>query len=240
MPTIVITGANRGLGLEFADQYAADGWTVIATCRRPATADKLNTVASTSGKIRIEKLDAEDAVSIAQFVAALRNVALDVVINNAGVLSGNPKASSVADGDTTQELGTIDADAWMKVLSTNTIAPIMVTQALLPLMTGKGQRTIVNITSKMGSISEMGSGYIAYRTSKSALNAAMATITHDLNEQGITIVNLHPGWVQTDMGGPSAPLLPKESVNGMRHTIARLTLKDSGRFLSYDGKTIPW
>jgi NAD(P)-dependent dehydrogenase (short-subunit alcohol dehydrogenase family) len=108
------------------------------------------------------------------------------------------------------------------------------------LMTGKGQRTIVNITSKMGSISEMGSGYIAYRTSKSALNAAMATLAHDLNERGITIVNLHPGWVQTDMGGPSAPLLAKESVHGMRHTIAGLTPKDSGRFLSYDGKTIPW
>jgi len=237
MPTILITGANRGLGLEFVRQYSTEGWQIIATCRDPEKADELK--ALRSDKIRIEQLDTVNTASITALAPKLKGVVIDVLINNAGIYSGAAKSVNAAQGDKGQEFGTIDAEAWDKVLRVNTIAPIMITQTLLPLLNKKGGK-VVNITSKMGAIGEIGGGAVAYRSSKAALNAAMKSILNDLTSQGIAIVNLHPGWVQTDMGSMNAPLKPEVSIAGMRKVIAELTVKNSGQFLGYDGKTIAW
>lgn len=239
MPTVLITGANRGLGLEFVRQYAADAWAVIAVCRNPTKADKLQKLMGQYNNVRIEALDVGDTQSIKILTEKLDDIGIDVLINNAGILSGSFSGSATA-VDKGQEFGSIDATGWDKVLRINTIAPIMMTQALLPHLQRSKNPKVINITSRMGSIDEMGSGHIAYRTSKAALNAAMRVINHDLNSKGVTIVNLHPGWVQTDMGGKEASLQPEVSIKGMRKIIDKLTSKDSGQFLSYDGKTIAW
>jgi NAD(P)-dependent dehydrogenase (short-subunit alcohol dehydrogenase family) len=239
MPSVLITGANRGLGLEFVQQYAGDNWDIIAACRAPATASKLQALAAKNSRIKIEELNVAEENSIKALAKKLDGAAIDVLINNAGIFSGG-KGSGVADGDDSQNFGSIDGEAWEKVLRINTISPILMVQAFVPhLLRGK-QKKAINITSRMGSIAEMGSGYIAYRTSKSALNAAMLVAAHDLKDHNITIVNLHPGWVKTDMGGPDAMLEAESSILGMREVIAGLGPDDTGRFLSYEGQNIPW
>ncbi len=240
MPTLLITGASRGLGLEFVRQYTADGWNVIAACRQPAQADKLQALIAKYKTIRAETLDVARPNSINALAERLKDAAVDVLINNAGVFSGGSFSGSATKVDHGQKFGTINPEEWDKVLRINTIAPILMIQAFVPHLLKGQERKAVNITSRMGSIEEMGADYIAYRTSKAALNAAMRTIAHDLKEQKITVINLHPGWVKTDMGGPEAPLDAENSITGMRKVIAGLTPKDSSRFLGYDGKTIPW
>lgn len=236
MTTILITGASRGLGLEFTHQYAHEGADIIACCRAPDKADKLKAIAEVHKNIRIEALDVTDAKSIAALAAKLKDTAIDILINNAGIVTGG---SGKHDG--TQDFGSVDADAWDRVLKTNTIAPIMMLQAFTPHLARGKERKAINITSKMGSISEMGSGYLAYRTSKAALNAAMVTVSHDLKAQKIAIANIHPGWVKTDMGGAcAAQLEPKISVDFMRRVIEELTLDKTGRFFNYDGANIAW
>ena len=240
MPTLLITGASRGLGLEFVHQYAAEGWDIIAACRTPAKADKLKALAEAISKIRVETLDVNNAASIKAMAEKLNGVVLDVLINNAGIFSGDNKPRSANQSDPSQDFGSIDAEAWQRVLFTNTISPIMVLQAFLPHLSAAKNAKVVNVTSKMGSIDDMGGGFIAYRTSKAALNAAMATIVNDLSQHHIAIVNLHPGWVKTDMGGPNANLTADVSIKGMRKVIAELSKNDTGQFMSYDGKVIPW
>jgi len=239
MPSVLITGANRGLGLEFVTQYASDNWDVIAACRAPSKATKLQTLVAKNPKIKIEELDVGDERSIKKLAQKLGAIAIDVLINNAGIFSGG-KGSGVAHSDNSQSFGSIDGEAWDQVLRINTISPILMVQAFVPQLLRGKQKKAINITSRMGSIAEMGSGYIAYRTSKAALNAAMLVIAHDLKDHSITVVNLHPGWVKTDMGGPDAMLEAENSILGMREVIAGLSPDDTGRFLSYEGQNIPW
>jgi len=242
MPVLLITGANRGIGLEFVRQYAAEGWNVIACCRVLETAKALQVLAKSNSAIRIEKLDVSDSDAIKNLAQKLKDVAIDLLINNAGILSGANGFTSALDSDVSQTFGTIDPEAWGKVFRVNTIAPILMIQAFLPLMVRSADRKIVNITSKMGSISEMGGGHdhIAYRTSKAALNAAMRSIASAVNECGISITNIHPGWVKTDMGGKDARLTIEQSVTTMRKTISALKTESSGQFLNYDGSVLPW
>lgn len=248
MPTILITGANRGLGLEFVRQYAADGWDVIACCRNPAKATDLQKLAAKQENILIETLDVTDLKSIDALAKNLKDRVIDLLINNAGILSGDgqsyaPDRERAPDGRMNgegQSFGSIDAAGWQKVLAANTIAPVMMLQAFVSHLMRSENPKLVNITSKMGSIGEMGTGYIAYRTSKAALNAAMCNIGPDLQAKKIAWVNFHPGWVQTDMGGKSADITPDVSITGMRKVIAGLTLKNTGQFLDYQGKTVPW
>jgi NAD(P)-dependent dehydrogenase (short-subunit alcohol dehydrogenase family) len=234
MSSVLITGASRGLGLEFTRQYAADGWDVIACCREPKKADKLQALAKDNKKIRIEPLDVSDFSAPAKLAEKLKGITLDILINNAGIYSGTD-----AKHDDSQTFGTLNAEAWNTVLRTNTIAPIMVTQAFAPLMAKKGAK-IIMISSGMGSIEQAGEGVIAYRTSKAALNAAMHNIAMTLRPQHITVISFHPGWVKTDMGGSGADITPEQSVSGMRKTIVSLTEKQSGQFLRYSGEIIPW
>lgn len=219
MPTVLITGANRGLGLEFARQYASDGWDVIATAREPSP--ELEATGA-----RIEALDMLHLGTVAGFGARLDM--LDLLIANAGTYG--PKDAADAE----------DARDWLETYSVNTIAPYLLAKSVLPLVEASGGKLIA-ISSKMGSIADNGSGgYLAYRTSKTALNSAWRNLALGTRRSGIIAAVLHPGWVQTRMGGNSAPLQPPESVTGMREVIARLGPEDSGGFFSYDGSRVPW
>jgi NAD(P)-dependent dehydrogenase (short-subunit alcohol dehydrogenase family) len=223
MPTVLITGANRGIGLEFARQYAADGWDVVACCRKPGDAKALKKL---DGAIEIEALDVGNERAIAGLAKRLKGRPVDLLINNAGVYG--PR-----DGT--------DSKAWLEVLRVNAIAPLHLSQALAGNVAHSQQKRIVSISSSMGSIEGNGSGddYI-YRSSKAALNMVMKGLSNELKDRGITVIALSPGWVKTDMGGKSAPLEPVDSVAAMRKLIGRLKLADSGKFFSHNGQAIAW
>ena len=228
MPTVLVTGANRGLGREFVRQYLAEGWRVIATCRAPDKAKELK--AMTSANLAVKALDVTSADAIAALAQALRSEPIDLLINNAGVA-----------GREAGEFGRIDARIYSSTMFTNSVAPVLLAQALLPhLERGQG-KTIANISSQLGSIARnQTGGRYAYRSSKAALNAAMKSLAIDLEPRGIAVVVLHPGWVRTDMGGAGADIAPDVSVAGMRKVIAGLTPQKSGHFFNYDGSEIPW
>ncbi len=227
MPSVLITGANRGLGLEFTRQYAADGWRVFAACRDPAGARDL---AAVEGDVSAETLDVDDGPQVAALANKLSGQPIDVLINNAGIYG--PK-------DVTRD--TVDYDAWGQVFRTNTMSPLAVSAAFAANVAQGGQKKIITLSSIMGSIAENdSSGDFIYRSSKAAVNAVMKSLAGDLKSEGITVVVLHPGWVRTDMGGPDASIEAPESVTGMRAVIAGLKESDSGRFLNYDGTEIPW
>ena len=220
MPSVLITGAGRGLGLEFARQYAQDGWEVIATVR--GEAPELERLG-----VRIEQLDMRDFAAVASFGERLSGAPLDLLIANAGMSGpqriGNPQLA---------------AD-WQEVHAVNAVAPTLLAEAVLPNVHG-AQGKMVAITSRMGSIADSSGGYVAYRASKAALNAAWRSLALDLAGRPVTLAMFHPGWVQTDMGGSNAPISAAESVAALRRIIARLEPKDSGSFLDRDGSSIPW
>ncbi len=229
MASVLITGANRGIGLELARQYAADGWRVHACCRNPAGADAL--VAALKGHdALIHPLDVTDAAAITALRDALEHEAIDVLINNAGVIGGQHQA-----------LGDIDYDVWEQTIRTNVFAPYRVTEALVDRVAASERRVIANVSSLMGSIADNGSGgrYI-YRSSKTALNMVVVNLAQDLAEQGVTVLALHPGWVKTDMGGPNATITPEQSAAGLRKVIAGAGPQQSGCFFNYDGRVLAW
>lgn len=218
MATILITGANRGLGLEFARQYAADGCNVIATARESSSElDGLG--------VRVERLDMSDLDAVVAFASKLDS--LDLLIANAGMYG--PKSVRTA----------AEGSGWLDTFAVNAVAPYLLARAVLPLVT-RAEGKLVAITSRMGSIEDNTSGgYIAYRSSKTALNSAWRNLAIDTAGKVVCAV-LHPGWVQTRMGGSSAPLTPEDSVCRMRNVIEDLDAADSGHFFSYDGTQIPW
>ena len=231
MPTTLVTGANRGLGLEFARQYAAEGWQVIAACRAPKGAKELQQIAAASGgRIRILEMDVTDAASVRAAAAGLKGEVIDLLLNNAGV--GGPPG---------QQLGKLDYAAWARVLDTNTLGPMRVVEAFLENVANSHLKQVVTITSGMGSIEDNTSGgRYAYRSSKAAVNMVMKSLSVDLAPRGITCVVMNPGWVRTDMGGASGTLSPAESIQSLRSIIAALRPEDSGKFLNYTGKPYPW
>jgi len=224
MPTVLITGAGRGLGLEFAKQYAADGWQVIACLRNPDKAEALKKI---KGEVSIERLDVTDEAQVQALAGRLKGRTIDLLINNAGVYG--PRS------------GHNDTKSWLEVFHVNAIAPYHIAEALAPLVAKSKHKTIVNITSQMGSVASTSSADSpVYRSSKAALNMVMKGLSHALKAEGVTVVLFHPGWVKTDMGGKGAPLEAPESIGSMRKVIGRLTAADSGKFLNYDGKPLPW
>jgi NAD(P)-dependent dehydrogenase (short-subunit alcohol dehydrogenase family) len=231
MKTVLVTGANRGLGLEFVRQYAADGWKVLAGCRDPGAATALGELAAAAGgRVRVLALDVTDTAGVRACAGSLAGEPVDVLVNNAGV--GSPKG---------QRLGGLDYAAWARVLDANTLGPMRVVEAFLENVARGGERKVVTLTSAMGSIADNASGgSYAYRSSKAAVNIVMKSLSIDLAPRGITCVVVHPGWVRTDMGGPGGKLDPPESVAALRRLIAGLEPQDSGRFFNYDGKTYPW
>ena len=231
MTTILVTGASRGLGLEFTRQYLAEGHAVIAAARNPGAAHALQQLERDSrGRLTLAEVDVADSTSVRGAAARLPGAAIDVLINCAGVFGGEGQA-----------IGSLDYDAWRRVLEVNVLGPMRVCEAFLERVARSDRRLVVTITSGMGSLADNTSGgYIAYRTSKAAVNMAMRTAAIDLRPRGITCVVLNPGWVKTDMGGPNAKLLPEQSVTAMRRVIAKLGPTDSGRFYNHDGREYPW
>jgi len=236
MPTVMITGASRGLGLEFARQYSEDGWKVIATCRKPKEF-------CCGNDVRVEKLDITDESSISALAKKLEGEPIDLLINNAGILSGSSRGLSANDDDAGQSFNSLDAAAWGKVLYTNCISQMMVTQKLMSNLRLSGHAKIIMMSSRWGSLESVDNyspDYIAYRSSKAALNMAMRILAQTLMPEEIIVVSLNPGWVKTDMGGEGADITPEVSVTGMRKVIDGLTMKKTGLFFRYSGEPVPW
>ena len=229
MPSIMITSANRGLGLEFVRQYAADGWRILAGCRNPDAAYDLQELAGVHA-MTVFPMDVTDLSSIRQAAAGLNDEPIDVLLNSAGII-GKPG----------QRTGNIDYESWAQVLNVNTMGPLRVTEAFVEHVARSERKLVVTITSGLGSIADNTSGgSIPYRTSKAAVNMAMRSVAIDLGPRGIACVLVNPGWVKTDMGGPNAPLTPPQSVAALKRLIAALGLADSGKFLHYDGREYAW
>ena len=225
---VLITGANRGLGLEFTQQYAADGWNVIACCRHPQSALDLQALAAKHSNVKIYTLDVADFAQIDALAMQLRDESIDLLINNAGVYP----ASSF--GDT-------NYDDWAAAFKVNSMAPLKMAEAFVQHITRSQLKKIATITSKMGSLDDNTSGEsYSYRSSKTAVNMVMKSLSIDLKPYGISVVTLHPGWVQTDMGGSNALINAQTSVSGLRKVIESLSLNTTGQFIAYDGKAIPW
>jgi NAD(P)-dependent dehydrogenase (short-subunit alcohol dehydrogenase family) len=216
MPNILITGANRGIGLELARQYSSDGWQVIATARH--SSPELDALGVT-----VKPLDLSDADAVAGFAI---DQPLDRFIANAG--TSQPMNTEGAE----------NARAWQAMMMVNAIAPYQLGKALLPGMNDGGK--MIAISSGMGSIGDNGGGWVPYRTSKAALNMAWSNLALEAKPRGVACVLLSPGWVKTDMGGAGAEITPEESVSAMRQLIERLTIDDTGKFLRRDGSELPW
>jgi len=222
--TVLITGANRGLGLEFARQYSAEGWNVIGTARKPDAAKDLEALG-----VRVMQLDVTDQESVDRLARDLGQQPIDLLINNAGIF---PMAATVPEIDFADVTRTLDV---------NTVGPMRVTCALLPSLRRGEAKLIVNITSNLGSITDnTGGRFYGYRESKAALNMFTRSLAAELRDEGFTCVVMNPGWVQTDMGGPKAPLQAPESIAGIRAVIESLTPADSGTFWTYEGRQMPW
>jgi len=228
-PVLLITGTNRGLGLEFVRQYAAAGWRILACCRDPQKATALNALAAASGgKVAVHALDVADFSRIEQLAADLKGRAIDVLINNAGFY---PHGA----------FGAIDYGQWQQAFRINTMAPLRIAECFAEHVAASRLRKFVTLSSKMGSIADNETGgSTLYRTSKTAVNMVMKNLTIEFKARAIATLTLHPGWVQTDMGGAKAPLAPPESVAGMRTVIESLSLASTGRFVGYDGEEIAW
>ncbi|MSP67761.1 MAG: SDR family oxidoreductase [Alphaproteobacteria bacterium] len=227
MSCVLITGSSRGIGLEFARQYAAADWSVLATCREPERAAGLGDLPA---NVSLHVLDVADHASIDRLANRLRGVAIDLLINNAGIYGTHD------DG-----LGAIDYTSWEAVFRVNAIGALKMAEAFQDHLARSRLRLLVAIGSRMGSVgmNSRGGNYF-YRASKAALNALHRSLAIDLAAHGITAVVLSPGWVRTEMAFPGAPQSAAESVGGMRRVIARLTPADTGKFFDYDGRELPW
>ncbi len=228
MSSVLITGASRGIGLELARAFAADGWRVHACCRRPEAAEGLSR--SLEGHdAQLHRLDVTNATDIAALTATLEREPIDLLINNAGIFGGR------------QDFGALDYDSWEQVWRTNVIAPYRVAEAFVPHVAASSLRCMAFVSSISGSIASVdeGGGYI-YQSSKTGLNMVVVNLARDLAGRGISVLALHPGWVRTDMGGDAAPVSPRESVRGMRQVIAQSAREHSGTLLDFQGKRLPW
>lgn len=228
---ILITGASRGIGLEMVRYAINKGWRVFACCRHPQQAETLlSTAKLANGQVNVHVADMNELATIQALAYELRNEAIDMLINNAGIY-----------GTDNNRFGTVDVVSWQQAFMVNTIAPLKMVEALAENLLMGSSRTVACMSSKMGSMADNGYGnsYI-YRSSKAALNAVVKSLSIDLREQGIKTVALHPGWVKTDMGGPNAKISTADSVAQMMATLQGLGMEDSGRFIDIDGSDIPW
>ncbi|MEM1269403.1 MAG: SDR family oxidoreductase [Bacteroidota bacterium] len=230
--TVLVTGANRGLGLEFVRQYAAAGATVHACCRTPSGADELYAI---PGSVHVHELDVLKHAEIDRLARELEGTPIDILINNAGIYGPRP-----SQGDYRQTFGHVDYDVMRRVFEVNSLSPLKMAEAFAEHVAASDQKKLVTISSTMGSISNTGGGFLAYRTSKAAVNMIMANLALRLRERGVIVTNFCPGWVKTDMGTDAATLTPETSITGLRTQIAGLTMDDSGSFMRWDGKQIAW
>jgi NAD(P)-dependent dehydrogenase (short-subunit alcohol dehydrogenase family) len=229
--TILITGSNRGIGLELVRTFADRNWHVLACCRRPHQAVELSAIAEESGgRVAIHPLDVADSEQIRSLVETCGDRSIDILFNNAGIAGPSP-----------QRFGPIDTGEWLETLRINTLAPYHMAVAFVEQVARSRRRIIATIGSQLGSIADNTSGgRYAYRTSKAAVHMVMKGLAVDLADRRITSVALHPGWVKTNIGGPQAPVSPAESAAGLYRVLATLTPEDSGKLWSWDGSQLPW
>ena len=227
---VLITGASRGIGLEMVRYGIEQSWRIFACCRHPQQAETLLSLAKlANGRVSVHVADMYELATIQALSYELRNEAIDLLINNAGIY-----------GSDKNKFGHVDVQSWINTFQVNSIAPLKVSEALIEQLRMGKRRVIACLSSKMGSMADNGSGgsYI-YRSSKAALNAVVKSMAVDLKAEGITCVALHPGWVKTDMGGPNAEIGTRESVTRMFDILLSLSPADSGRFIDIDGTDIP-
>ena len=228
---VLITGASRGIGLEMVRYGIEKNWRIFACCRHPQQAETLLSLAKLAGgQVSVHVADMYELATIQALSYELRNEAIDMLINNAGIY-----------GSDNNKFGHVDVQSWINTFQVNSIAPLKVAEALIEQVRMGRRKIIACLSSKMGSMADNGSGgsYI-YRSSKAALNAVVKSMAVDLRAEGITCVALHPGWVKTDMGGPNAEISTRESVTRMCDILLSSTPADSGRFIDIDGTDIPW
>ncbi len=230
MPTVLITGANRGIGLALARGYLGEGWQVRACCRNPDRAKDLKALQVEAGdRLAIHRLDVTDGLKVANLARELAQESIDLLINNAGV--SGPRSG----------FGETDYDRWQPVFAVNSFAPLRMAERFVEQVARSERKLIVNISSIMGSIAEnAGTKSIIYRASKAALNQVSKSLAVALGPRGITVILFHPGWVSSDMGGSEAPVTPEDSAAGMRAVIDGVTAEDNGRFFNYEGEELPW
>lgn len=250
--TIFITGANRGIGLEIVKQLFRNATErpkhLFATCRNVANADELQELAKEFGSLHVIPIkDVKDYASYPEIVKKVDEVVgengLNLLINNAGIVTRDSSLTEVT------------RDQMMEVYEVNTVCPLLLTQAFVPLLKRASQKfassgvscsraAVISVTSQMGSIGSMDStkigSFYPYRASKAALNMVSKSLCNDLKDDNILVNVIHPGWVQTDMGGPKAPMLVSESAAAILRTLASLTQQNNGQFLNHDGTTLPW
>lgn len=230
MPTLLITGANRGLGLELTRLYLEDGWRVIAASRRPQSRGLETLAARHPGTLQRPELDVTDPAAIAAVAAEFAGQPIDLLFHNAGVY-----------GPDAAPFGETPADEWLEVFRVNAIAPLKLTEALVQNVASSRGKLVAVMTSLMGSVADNGSGgYYPYRSSKAALNMVAKSLSVDLRALGITVVAIHPGWARTDMGGEQAPLSVGDSCAGVKRVLDGVTDADNGGFLGWDGDRLPW
>ena len=230
IPAILITGANRGIGLELTQQFALDDWQVIACCRNPHEAEQLQALATHHEAIEIHELEVTNYSQIADLAKKLADRPIDILLSNAGIFG----AKGVGFGD-------VDAKDFQQVIEVNTIAPLMLVQNSVDHVAASDRKLVAVISSKVGSIADnSGGGLYAYRSSKTAVNQVVKCLSIDLSDRGISVISLHPGWVKTDMGGPNAEITTDQSVSGLKSILQSAGLAQSGRFIEYDGNNIPW
>lgn len=228
MNTILITGANRGLGFELTREYLLAEWKVIACCRDPQQAHELREL--NNKNLMIEALEVSNFSQINTLAEKLKNESIDILFNNAGVFT--PLEQNT--------LETVEPDEWLEMFKINCIAPLVMARSFLPHVIKSSRRIIANMSSGMGSIEQGGGGFYDYRSTKAALNSATRTLAADLESKGVTVVVFDPGWVQTDMGGPHATLTPSQSISGIKRKLDSLTIIDSGNFYNYKGLKVYW
>jgi NAD(P)-dependent dehydrogenase (short-subunit alcohol dehydrogenase family) len=226
--TILITGANRGIGLEYVRQYAQAGHTVYATVRDVASAHELQALAARHSQVQVLALDVADITAIRALATQLSGLTIDILISNAGIYPPS-------------RLGTTDPQEWLHAFQVNTLTTYYLAESFLTQLQRAEQGKVIAMTSKMGSITDNSSGgeYI-YRSTKTALNMVVKSLALDLQPFNIAVALLHPGWVRTDMGGPNGLINTETSVAGLREVIDELSAARSGEFIAYDGKTVPW
>ena len=222
MPTILITGAGRGLGLELARQYAQDGWRVIGTVRD--SAPQLTKIGATTLNV-----DVTDTAEVKDLSRKLKGEPIDVLFCNAGIIGKRGMA-----------LGSFDYEEWERVLRVNLLGAAAVIEALIDNVAASELKTVAVMSSRLGSIAETSGMTLPYATSKAALNLLAKGLAATLGARGVIVVTLSPGWVKTDMGGQGATLTAEVSVRGLRKVLGGLRREDSGKFFSHDGSQIPW
>lgn len=227
METVLITGASRGIGLGLARQFLERGFRVIGTYRGSPSSELIKL--SGSANLSLVEVELTDESAVAKLSASLAKQPIDILINNAGVL-----------GPENQSLAALDVQGWLHTFAVNSIAPLLVSRALLPNLALSAHPRIATLSSQMGSLASTGTGMFAYRSSKAAVNKVMQVLSVELQEQGISVCLFHPGWVKTDMGGPNADISVRTSAAGIADQICRLSMDDTGKFLTWDGEQLDW